>query len=139
MDRRTFLGLGWARWHLGLRLPGAGLRRANRGCERGLRHRYWLHGTRPVELHYRRGWGAGWPRDARSRRGTAYCWRRSRAHWGDGHLPHGNCTWSKEACYAADFTLNGNGELTGIGLIRQRGLFGCPNSFHQYFERGQRL
>ena len=28
-------------------------------------------------------------------------------------LPHGG-TLSKEACYAADFTLNGNGELTGI-------------------------
>ena len=36
-------------------------------------------------------------------------------------LPHGGML-SKEACHAADFTLNGNGELTGVGLVRQADL-----------------
>lgn len=43
-------------------------------------------------------------------------------------LPHGG-TLSREACYAADFTLNGNGELTGVGFVRQRGLLAAPILF----------
>ena len=43
-------------------------------------------------------------------------------------LPHEGIL-SKEACHAADFTLNGNGELTGVGLVRQRGLLAAPILF----------
>jgi len=43
-------------------------------------------------------------------------------------LPHGGVL-SKEAVYAADFTLNGNGELTGMGPVRGRGLLAAPVLF----------
>ncbi|MGY8825597.1 MAG: DmpA family aminopeptidase [Candidatus Latescibacterota bacterium] len=43
-------------------------------------------------------------------------------------LPHGGVL-SKEAVYAADFTLNGNGELTGMGHVRGRGLLAAPVLF----------
>ncbi len=36
---------------------------------------------------------------------------------------------SKEAVYAADFTLNGNGEMTGVGHVRRRGLLAAPILF----------
>ncbi len=36
---------------------------------------------------------------------------------------------SREACYAADFTLNGNGEMTGVGHVRRRGLLAAPILF----------
>jgi D-aminopeptidase len=43
-------------------------------------------------------------------------------------LPHeGNLT--REQLYAADFTLNGNGEMTGLGYIRQTGRLGSPILF----------
>jgi D-aminopeptidase len=43
-------------------------------------------------------------------------------------LPHGDIL-SQSACYAADFTLNGNGELTGMGYVRRRGLLAAPILF----------
>ena len=43
-------------------------------------------------------------------------------------LPHdGDLT--REQLYAADFTLNGNGEMTGLGYIRQTGRLGAPILF----------
>ncbi len=40
-------------------------------------------------------------------------------------LPHGG-DLAREQVFAADFTLNGNGELTGVGPIRRRGRLGAP-------------
>ena len=43
-------------------------------------------------------------------------------------LPHlGNL--AREPVFAADFTLNGNGELTGVGPIRRSGVLGAPILF----------
>jgi D-aminopeptidase len=43
-------------------------------------------------------------------------------------LPHGGVL-SKEGFYAGTFVLNGNGELTGLGPIRSRGLLSAPVLF----------
>jgi D-aminopeptidase len=43
-------------------------------------------------------------------------------------VPHAGVL-SKEGLYAADFTLNGNGELTGVGHVRRRGLLAAPILF----------
>ena len=43
-------------------------------------------------------------------------------------LPHGS-ELSREGVFAADFTLNGNGELTGLGPIRRTGLLAAPILF----------
>jgi len=43
-------------------------------------------------------------------------------------LPHGG-DLSREPVFAADFTLNGNGELTGTGPIRRTGLLAAPVFF----------
>ncbi len=43
-------------------------------------------------------------------------------------LPHDGVL-SREAVYAADFTLNGNGELTGVAHMRQKGLLAAPVLF----------
>ena len=43
-------------------------------------------------------------------------------------LPHDG-DLSREHLYAADFTLNGNGELTGLGPIRRSGLLAAPIFF----------
>ena len=43
-------------------------------------------------------------------------------------LPHDG-DLSREQLYAADFTLNGNGEMTGLGYIRQTGRLGAPILF----------
>ena len=40
-------------------------------------------------------------------------------------LPHGG-DLTREQVFAADFTLNGNGELTGVGPIRRSGRLGAP-------------
>jgi D-aminopeptidase len=43
-------------------------------------------------------------------------------------LPHGG-DLSRFPVFAADFTLNGNGELTGMGAVRRSGLLGAPVLF----------
>ena len=43
-------------------------------------------------------------------------------------LPHGG-DLSRSPVFAADFTLNGNGELTGMGPVRRTGLLGAPILF----------
>ena len=43
-------------------------------------------------------------------------------------LPHGG-DLTREQLYAADFTLNGNGEMTGLGYLRQTGRLGAPILF----------
>lgn len=43
-------------------------------------------------------------------------------------LPHGG-DLTREPVFAADFTLNGNGELTGMGPVRRTGLLGAPLLF----------
>ncbi|MBM3279130.1 MAG: P1 family peptidase [Candidatus Handelsmanbacteria bacterium] len=43
-------------------------------------------------------------------------------------LPHGGVL-SREPVLAADFTLNGNGELTGVGPLRRTGWLGAPILF----------
>lgn len=43
-------------------------------------------------------------------------------------LPHGG-DLSRFPVFAADFTLNGNGELTGMGVVRRSGLLGAPVLF----------
>lgn len=43
-------------------------------------------------------------------------------------LPHGG-ELSRAPVFAADFTLNGNGELTGMGAVRRAGLLGAPVLF----------
>jgi D-aminopeptidase len=43
-------------------------------------------------------------------------------------LPHGGVL-SREPVLAADFTLNGNGELTGVGPLRRSGWLGAPILF----------
>ena len=40
-------------------------------------------------------------------------------------VPHDG-TLGREYVFAADFTLNGNGEMTGVGAIRRTGLLGAP-------------
>ena len=40
-------------------------------------------------------------------------------------LPHGG-DLTREQVFAADFTLNGNGEMTGVGYLRRTGRLGAP-------------